>query len=249
MLVAAENTLISLLKQLPSNYSYTLSILEYLVNISIYDTTQKKTFEFVFGIDELVHKTHLLAARIYAVLGLNTKIHGRQCSIAKVSAEETVLFLQKNHLLGSVKGTYRNGLFYKGELVAIALFSKGMKMDRLQQEERSFELIRYCNKHNYTVVGGLSKLLSSFIKEKKVGDIMTYIDKEFSEGMSFKKLGFKTIAESTPIQFVIDKSDYSKHTLANLPKNKRAALEQNAEAFWELQNSGNLKMVLHFNQP
>jgi hypothetical protein len=61
--------------------------------------------------------------------------------------------------------------------------------------EQSGELIRFCNKLDYTVVGGLSKLLKHFITQYQVDDVMTYIDKDWSDGKSFIQLGFEVVGE------------------------------------------------------
>ncbi|MES2381138.1 MAG: hypothetical protein V4538_08860 [Bacteroidota bacterium] len=244
----ALNTLHKMLIAIDSITIFQLNIISYQLHVAIINNNSKPPIQLVFTLDELVYKPHLIKARVQSILGFNTKIHARQCVIKHIDANESGLFFEENHLLGNVTGAYKIGLYYKDKLVALALFSKGRRMNRLSEDKRSFELIRYCNKCNYTVVGGLSKLINHFANEKTAGDIMTYIDKDFSDGDSFKKIGFKTIDESTPIEFIISKQDYRKYAKLNMPKPVEEAFLANADNFWLIKNNGNLKMVLTFEE-
>lgn len=248
MLKKAVDTLYEMLISIDSKTAFQLNINAYQLHVAIINDSLKKTVQLVFTLDELVYKPHLIKARVQSVLGFNKKIHARQCVIKHIDAHESRLFFEANHLLGNVTGAYKIGLYYKDELVALALFSKGRRMNRLSENKRSFELIRYCNKCNFTVVGGLSKLVNYFAREKAAGDIMTYIDKDFSDGESFKKIGFQIIDESAPIEFVISKIDYNKYLKSNMPKPVADAFLANAEQFWLIKNNGNLKMVLTFDE-
>lgn len=246
MLTKAVDSLYKMLIDIDSHATFQLNILGYQLYIDI--NINKTPIQLIFTLDELVYKPYLIKARVQSVLGFNAKIHARQCIIKHIHASNSSLFFEENHLLGNVTGAYKIGLYYNDELVALALFSKGRRMNRLSEDKRSFELIRYCNKSNYTVVGGLSKLINYFANEKAVGDIMTYIDKDFSDGGGFKKIGFKTIDESTPIEFVMSKNDYKKYLKSNMPKPVEEAFLTNADNFWLIKNNGNLKMVLTFEE-
>jgi hypothetical protein len=83
-------------------------------------------------------------------------------------------------------------------------------------------------------VGGLSKLLKHFISLTEAGDIMTYIDKDQSEGKAFIKLGFKLHSESNPIAFKVHK---------NSQKRTNNYTIHAEEDFHLVKNSGNLKLV------
>lgn len=247
MLTKAIDTLHKMFIEMEGNTSFQLSICDYQLHVALINNNTAPV-QLIFTLDELVYKPHLIKARVQSVLGFNKKIHARQCVIKHIDANEARLFFEENHLLGYVSGAYKIGLYYKDELVALALFSKGRRMNRLSENKRSFELIRYCNKCDFTVVGGLSKLINYFATEKAAGDIMTYIDKDFSDGDSFKKIGFKTIDESTPIEFIMSKQDYKKYIKLNIPKPVEEAFLANPDNFWLIKNKGNLKMVLTFEE-
>lgn len=184
--------------------------------------------------DEWEDKPGIIFSRINSLLGQNKRVHGRSCDIRLLDKNTAETFLNRHHVMGFASSYYKLGLFKKDELLAIATFSKGRKMNRLPEGKKSFELIRFCNASGITVVGGLSKLLKHFIKLTDAGDIMTYIDKDQSEGKSFIKLGFKLHSESEPIAFKIDKNS-QKRTNQNITNHD---IEMQV-----VKNSGNLKLI------
>lgn len=184
--------------------------------------------------DEWEDKPGIILSRINSLLGQNKRVHGRSCDIRLLDKNTTETFLNRHHVMGFASSYYKLGLFKKDELLAIATFSKGRKMNRLPEGKKSFELIRFCNASGITVVGGLSKLLKHFIKLTDAGDIMTYIDKDQSEGKAFIKLGFKLHSESEPIAFKIDKNS-QKRTNQNITNHD---IEMQV-----VKNSGNLKLI------
>jgi hypothetical protein len=115
-------------------------------------------------------------------------------------------FLDKNHLHVPIKAKYKYGLFIDSDLVAVISFSKGRPMERHGITYNSFELLRYCNKLNHTVVGGFSKLINHFIREISPDDIMTYVDKDWSDGTVYCKAGFVLQGHLPPIQFILNRS-------------------------------------------
>jgi hypothetical protein len=184
--------------------------------------------------DEWEDKPGIILSRINSLLGQNKRVHGRSCDIRLLDKNTAETFLNRHHVMGFASSYYKLGLFKKDELLAIATFSKGRKMNRLPEGKKSFELIRFCNASGITVVGGLSKLLKHFIKLTDAGDIMTYIDKDQSEGKAFIKLGFKLHSESEPIAFKIDKNS-QKRTNQNITNHD---IEMQV-----VKNSGNLKLI------
>lgn len=89
-------------------------------------------------------------------------------------------------------------------LVAVASFSGGKKIVREAVSYRSFELIRFANLLDCTVVGGLDKLLKTFTKEVNPDDIMTYADRDWSDGRSYERLGFERVGSTPPQAFFVN---------------------------------------------
>jgi len=64
--------------------------------------------------------------------------------------------------------------------------------------EREYELLRFCNKKNTTVIGGASKMLSFFISEYDPRKITSYADRRWSAGNVYEKLGFVNVKTTPP---------------------------------------------------
>lgn len=97
------------------------------------------------------------------------------------------------------------------KLVAVASFSSLKTYWRTQKPCRSAELIRFCNLLNCTVVGGLDKLLKTFIEETNPDDLMTYADRDWSDGRSYQRLGFELIEQTHPQTFWVDSQTFERH--------------------------------------
>jgi hypothetical protein len=192
-------------------------------------------------LDYIYHKIkrHLLQQLIADKLKRNTSIFARNCVIQKITKAVAETFLNQYHLLGSTNAAFNYGIFHKGELIAVAIFSKGRKMNRLEAHLRSFELIRFACKSGISITGGLSKLLKHFCLEKNPGDIMTYIDKQFFNGAGFIKIGFKEVGSSEPNWFLITKN-YERITAKQEDLSK---LDLRAKEYITY-NVGNNKLIL-----
>lgn len=174
-------------------------------------------------------------AMLQSKLGLNKVVFARNCRLEKISRSSAEEFLSHYHLMGFTQSAFNYGLFYKQELIAVAAFSKGRKMDRLPAAQRSFELIRFCCQSGVTVTGGLTRLVKNFALEKQAGDIMTYVDKQLSDGKSFISAGFKKAGESAPVEFLIHRATYER-TYYN-----GGAFD--SKQFYRCANLGNLKLI------
>jgi hypothetical protein len=94
----------------------------------------------------------------------------------------------------------------------------------LYNKKYEWEIIRFCNKLNTSVVGGFSKLLKYF-KNEHNGSIITYADKRHSNGNLYKNNGFEELHDSKPNYFYVKKRDifsrekFQKHKLKDLFEN------------------------------
>jgi hypothetical protein len=61
-----------------------------------------------------------------------------------------------------------------------------------------WNLSRFCNKLDYNIIGGASKLLKYFIKSIKSKRIISYADRDWSLGELYYKLGFDMLYETDP---------------------------------------------------
>ena len=183
--------------------------------------------------DVWLSKPDQVLARIRSLLGLNSKIHGRKTQILKIDKPVADLVLNKNHLQGAVSSRYKLGLFDKDILVAVATFSALRKMKHTENY-RSAELIRFAVKAGYSVSGGLSKLLQYFARQYHPQDIMSYADRDWSNGNAYERLGFIRSGILTPQWFLLDQ--YGNRVL------KKDKENTDHEVF----NTGSIKYILNF---
>lgn len=200
-------------------------------------SSYKKQISIALPIDLIATVPQKLVALVQSRLGLNKTVFARKCEVKKITKADASEFLDTFHLMNATQSALNYGLFYKDELLAVASFSKGRKMNRLAQHQRSYELIRFCCKEGTTVTGGLSKLIAAFCSEKNAGDVMTYIDKEFSSGQSFIKAGFLKHSETEPLFYIVNKKTFERSPLKSKDEKFNSATHSLQ------QTKGNVKLV------
>lgn len=141
------------------------------------------------------YKKDIVKSIIKNKLNKSYTIYARKCIIKKVSINDSLLFLNSNHLSGYIKGDIIYGLYYKDSLVYIISFNVN---------ENCYEISRFCNLKNYVVVGAFSKILKHFINEYKPINIISYCCKDMSKGNILKLLNFKLLEVIKPSNFYID---------------------------------------------
>ncbi len=127
-------------------------------------------------------------------------------------------------------------------LVAVGTFAHPRLFLREGLAHRSFELVRFANLLNTTVVGGLDKVVSHFIKQHQPDDLMTYADLDWSDGQSYRTLGFEAISDTPPQLFWVDPGTWQRYLPHRLPGSlsEQSALEQ---GFVAIYNAGSRKFV------
>lgn len=149
--------------------------------------------------DVWVQKNGLVRMRLKGEVCGRKAIFARNCTLRTIKKEEADAFFKETHLLGAARVKFCYGLFFHGQLVAAAAFSGMRNIQRGMLLFRSAEWVRYASLPHLTVTGGMSKLLSAFVKEHQPDDVMSYANKDWSEGVAYAKLGFEAVGE-TPIQ-------------------------------------------------
>ena len=152
--------------------------------------------------DEWINKKNVWKSMITNILGFTkNKIYGRVCTIDTVDSNTAVKFLNDNHIQGWCPSNIKLGLYYKGELVSLMTFGKSRHF--IGSGKYEWELLRFCNKLDTTVIGGASKLFSYFIRNYKPTSIVSYSDRRWSEGNMYNKLGFTFSHYSKPNYFYV----------------------------------------------
>ena len=147
--------------------------------------------------DDWLYKQNIVKSMIINKLGKSDKIYARKCQIKEVTDNKLVReFLEKNHIQGFVGSKVKIGLFYNKELVSLMTFGNLRKSLGQKKEDGKYELLRFCNKLNTSVVGGASKLFKYFINIHKPNEMISYSMNSHSIGDLYKMLGFDLISET-----------------------------------------------------
>lgn len=184
-------------------------------------------------IDMIHNEPEKVMAFVMSRLNLNRRVFARKCEAVRLERAVARNFLNAHHLMNYAQAAFHYGLVYQHELVAVAAFSRGRKMNRLQASQRSFEMVRFCSASGVTVTGGLTKLLAHFVRLHAPGDVMTYIDKNWAQPATFVKSGFQKMGETPPISYAIDKTTFTQLTAEQAPNNQSALVT----------TGGNIKLV------
>lgn len=198
--------------------------------------------------DYWMNRPHVVLSRIAALAGRAVRVHARDTVIARIDKKMSMSFLHEHHLNVALPGKYRYGLFLNGELVAVAVFSGGRRMRDKPEGYRSFELLRFCHKRGAHVVGGLSKLMGGFRRDFNPGDIMTYADKDWTDGKRYEKIGFEVVGETAPQGFWVDPATWNRYSSENLPATLHGMTDEELRqvGYIQVRNSGSLKLVKRY---
>lgn len=155
--------------------------------------------------DEFLEKENIVRSMLSNILGVTkNKIFARKCEIKEVPSKEANIFFSENHIQGKCRAKVYLGLYYNNELVSMMSFNNPRQMKKYNSDyDNTWELIRFCNKLDTSVIGGASKLLKSFIVKINPSKIITYADKRWSNGNLYEKLGFTHTHDSKPNYFYV----------------------------------------------
>lgn len=148
--------------------------------------------------DDWNYKPEIVKSIILNKLKLSKRIFARKCEIKIPVNKEVKEFLTNNHIQGFVGSRVKIGLYFEGELVSLMTFGNLRKSLGQKYSENTYELLRFCNKLGYSVVGGASKLFNYFAKNYEFNEIISYSDNSRGVGNLYKKLGFELIHETFP---------------------------------------------------
>jgi hypothetical protein len=113
--------------------------------------------------DDWLFKQDIVKSIILNKLGKSSRIFARKCNIKIPSNDEVREFLSKNHIQGFVGSKVKIGLYYNDSLVSIMTFGNLRKSLAQKSIENTYELLRFCNVLNTSVIGGASKLSNVII--------------------------------------------------------------------------------------
>ena len=174
----------------------------WLVNLK--DELEKKSINLiVIYPEDWILKTDIVKSRIQNILQTNElKIGSRECKIIIPDNKSVFKFLEENHIQGKINASVKIALTYKGEIVSLMTFGKLRKNLGQKSKENSYELLRFCNKKNCTVMGSANKLMSHFKKIYNPKYVLSYADRCWTsiDKNIYQKLGFNLVSK-TPASY------------------------------------------------
>ncbi len=181
------------------------------------------------------------------------KFFAKYCQVRKISRDVALEFFANTHSYGAVSAKHYYGLYKKrsvaklsddlqvGELLAVCSFSAARVM-KYEDGRKSYQWVNYAALPSLRVVGGMGKLLNAFIRDFNPDDIVTYGDREWSQGDVYEKLGFEKIGEREPILFNLSTGDYLRVPLQAKLKEQEQGICKNESII--ISNLGSLKYRL-----
>lgn len=178
---------------------------------------------------EWTNKRSIMESMIRNLIGANVdKVYARNCYVKEVSAEDSRKFLNENHRQGYAAASVKIGLYDKktDRLVSLITFGKMRNTIGTGKEDLSdcWELIRFCNVLNTSVVGGASKLFKYFVDSYKPSRIRSFSDRAHTRGTLYPTLGFKYVHSSEPSYVWVD-------SFTDVAYNRVNAQKQNIKSF------------------
>lgn len=175
----------------------------------------------IFG-DEWRNKKDIVKSRLKYYLGVHQgeRIYGRECKIKEVDPSLKNEFLDKHHIQGQDRSTFKLGLFYKNRIVSIMTFSRPRAFQSGEYEDDTWEISRFASQKDLIVLGAFGKLFKEFKKRKNPKQVYTYADRRYTSKISnvYSNQGFELESLGTPNYWYTD-YDIRKHRF-NFTKNK-----------------------------
>lgn len=203
--------------------------------------------------NEWMFKKEIVKSILRNRLGCSYKLYARKCSLKLLTQEEASFFYEINHIQGSINASIHVGLVFDEEIVSLMSFSNS-RFDK----NYTYELLRFANKLDTTIVGGFSKLLFYFKNNymKNEETLLTYCDLRYFTGNGYLVNGFTYLSTTTPNYFYFKRSSlilesrlkFQKHLLPNvLPIfdiNKTEFENMEINNYYRIYDAGNLKLFL-----
>lgn len=200
--------------------------------------------------DWWIRKQDIVKSMLSSVFGkTNHRIFARNCQIREITDEQAKIFLHHSHIQGSSVSKIRIGLFYNEELVGVMTFGKLRKTLGMRSKDGHWELLRFASKLNTTIVGGASKLFSFFCRKYKPEKVISYANRDWSNGNVYTKMGFSFVGMTEPGYFYakgkrrFSRSQFTKDKLvkSGADKTKSESMIMSQRGYLKIWDTGNLK--------
>jgi len=190
-----------------------------------------------------LYKQDIVKSIILDLLGKCKIIDVNKCIIKEVDNNTAKIFLQNNHIQGSVDSEVKIGLYYNGDLYSLMVFGKSTN--------EKIELLRFCNKLGINVIDGAYKLFSYYKNNYNIQEIISYVDRSWFSGCLYNNLGFKLEKEIKPNYYYINggiRENSLNYCISKLikdgyDKNKTEKEIMFERGIYRIYDSGSLKFI------
>lgn len=193
--------------------------------------------------DQLKNNLELIKYRFSSLLDNNKRIHARACKIERIDKKVYDLFVAENHLMDTANSRYKYGIFLKSELMGVMGISAGRWMTQEGHRRKSFEIIRFATKLNFTIVGGFTKFLKHIKNELNLDEYMSYQDLDWAIHSVYHKNDFKLKEYTKPLKYFIHKKTWKRYS----EKQVQALNDFNTSEYIITFNSGNIKFIRQYD--
>lgn len=164
---------------------------------------------------ELTSKKEICKSILDHRIGKTSRtVHARKCKIRELSSSDYHEFCEKSHLSGYAAASVKYGLFLGTELISCMSFARS-RFDKSVE----WEMIRFCNKPGYSVVGGASRLFKHFCRENSPASIVSFSDRRlFFNGTLYTQLGFSFAGNTKPNYWYWNRDEYWLHSRLGFQK-------------------------------
>lgn len=198
---------------------------------------------------EIADNFDLICSMINHALNKSERIYARNCVVKRLTNNDVKDFFNISHMQGHRNASVVYGLLFDDELVASATFSKHHLHD--------WEVIRYANKLNCSIVGGFSRILKRFSNDEKPKSLLTFADRRFSTGGLYKKCGFSVCGVTAPNYFyyknniLLSRQRCQKHKLHKFLENFDNNLTEHQNMYNHnygcVYDAGHVKLIKNFD--
>ena len=221
-----------------------------------YNFFKRKNIPFIQVFEnEWRDKEDIVLSIIKSKLNKNKVIYARKCIVKNVAVSDASDFLVQNHIQGSMPSEIKLGLYFNDELMALMTLGKS-RFNKTYE----YEILRFCNAINTTIVGGFSKLLKYFERNFNPKSIISYVNIRYFDGSSYNanKFIFKNLTKPNYFYFKNGKYQlesrikFQKHKLKDAldiyDPNKTELENMSDNKYYRIYDAGNLVYIKDLSQ-
>jgi hypothetical protein len=165
--------------------------------------------------EDWVSKKEIVKSRISNILKCNQfRIGSRKCQIVIPDNKSASEFLKENHIKGNINSSIKIALKYKDEIVSLMTFGSLRRNLGQKSKEGSYELLRFCNKKGYTVIGSANKLMKYFKNKYNPNYIVSYADRCWSSIHKniYQEMCFNFVGKTPPsYSYLVGDNKYGRY--------------------------------------